>query len=134
MNIRFATTEDFNTLIQYDKHIAPHELAHATGIKHIYIAEENGEFVGWLRYGLFWDNIPFMNMLYILENHRGKGYGTQLTARWEKQMKHLGFNVVMTSTVASEYAQHFYNKLGYSAIGGFTLPDDEYEIIMCKRI
>ena len=134
MNIRFATINDFNILCEHDKHITPHELSLSIGSKHIYIAEENGEFAGWLRYNLFWDNTPFMNMLYILEYYRGKGYGRQLTVHWEKQMKQNGFSVVMTSTVSSEFAQHFYNKLGYKAIGGFTLPKDEYEIIMCKEI
>ena len=134
MNIRFATINDFNFLYEHDKHIAPHELSRSIGIKHIYIVEENGKFVGWLRYGLFWDNTPFMNMLYILEEYRNKGYGRQLTVHWEKQMKQSGFSVVMTSTVSCEYAQHFYNRLGYKTIGGFALPKDEYEIIMSKEI
>ena len=134
MNIRFAIKDDFNILCEYDKHISPHELTRSIDSNHIYIAEENGEFVGWLRYGLFWDNTPFMNMLYILEDYRGKGCGRQLTNLWETHMKQQGFSVVMTSTVSSEYAQHFYNRLGYKTIGGFTLPKDEYEIIMCKEI
>jgi len=29
----------------------------------ILIAEDNGNPIGWLRWGLFWDEIPFMNML-----------------------------------------------------------------------
>ena len=134
MDIRFATLNDFSSLHHHDKHIAASELSRAIDSKHIYIAEENGKFVGWLRYNLFWDNTPFMNMLYILEDYRSKGYGRLLTEYWEKQMKSLGYHTVMTSTVISEYAQHFYSKLGYKTIGGFTLPNEEYEIIMCKEI
>jgi len=29
--------------------------------------------VGWLRFNYFWDNIPFMTMLYFDENYRQKG-------------------------------------------------------------
>ena len=48
----------------------------------------NGEsFIGWLRFNLFWDNIPFMNMLYFLEDYREKGYGSQLASFWEQEMK-----------------------------------------------
>ena len=39
---------------------------------------DNNNFIGWLRFNLFWDNIPFLNMLYFLEEYRRKGYGKQL--------------------------------------------------------
>ena len=39
---------------------------------------EDDKFVGWLRYNLFWDNTPFMNMLYLLDNERGKRNGSRL--------------------------------------------------------
>jgi len=29
--------------------------------------------VGWLRFNYFWDNIPFMTMLYFDESYRQKG-------------------------------------------------------------
>ena len=34
--------------------------------------------VGILRYSLFWDSIPFCNLLYIVEDERGKGGGLML--------------------------------------------------------
>lgn len=45
------------------------------------IAEDNGDLIGWLRWGLFWDNTPMMNMLYLLKGHRNKGYGKEPTTR-----------------------------------------------------
>ena len=90
--------------------------------------------VGWLRYNLFWDNTPFMNMLYILEEFRGEGFGKEFVAFWEVLMKKLGYEIVITSTASDEYAQHFYNKLGYSVIGGFTIVGDPYELILSKKL
>lgn len=133
MNIRLATADDVPVLIKYDKHISTEELALSIKLRRIYIAEKGGSFAGWLRYSMFWDNTPFMNMLYILGEFQNLGIGKSLTQLWENDMKSKGFDTLMTSTVSSEYAQHFYNKLGYYAIGGFTLPGDEYEIIMCKK-
>ena len=109
-------------------------LEHAASLNRVYIAEEDTEFAGWLRYNLFWDNTPFMNMIYILEDYRGKGYGRQLVDFWEEQMKLLDYECVMTSTASDEYAQHFYVKLGYRTVGGFTFKDDPYEIILMKEI
>lgn len=97
------------------------------------MAEENEKFIGWLRYNLFWDNTPFMNMVYLLDESRGKGYGKQLVSYWENEMKKQGYEVVMTSTASDEYAQHFYHKQGYKTIGGFLLGEDPYEMILPKK-
>ncbi len=134
MLIRFAAPEDIALLTEYDKHITKQELENSIRLNRVFIAKENNQLAGWLRYNLFWDNTPFMNMLYLLEDSRGKGFGRQLVQYWENQMKLLGYDVVMTSTQSDEYAQHFYNKLGYSAIGGFLPEDAPYEIILSKKI
>lgn len=134
MEVRFATIDDRNIIAHYDRHISKHELEILIGLNRVYILESENGFIGWLRYNLFWDNTPFMNMLYLLEEYRGKGFGKQFVIYWEEQMKMSGYNVVMTSTASDEYAQHFYNKSGYAAVGGF-LPDGEaYEIILSKTL
>ena len=43
-----------------------------------------------------------------------------MVLHWEEEMRQLGYDSVMTSTASDEYAQHFYRKLGYETIGGFT--------------
>lgn len=82
--IRYATEDDFELLRKYDKHICEIELKYCIKERRILIAFNNDIFIGWLRFNLFWDNIPFMNMLYLLEDYRGKGYGSQLVNFWEK--------------------------------------------------
>lgn len=132
MKIRLAEINDVELLFKYDKHISKAEMINSAELKRIYLAEENGCLVGWLRYNLFWDNTPFMNMLYVFEKYRGKGFGRRLVSFWESDMLRQGFNTFMTSTQADEYAQHFYFKLGYEAIGGFRPDNDIYEIIFAK--
>ncbi|MBU3811743.1 MAG: GNAT family N-acetyltransferase [Candidatus Niameybacter stercoravium] len=100
----------------------------------VLVIEENNHLSGWLRYNLFWDNTPFMNMLYILDDYRGKGYGKALTLFWEEKMKRLGYELVMTSTLSNEGAQHFYRKLGYTDAGSLLLPQEPLEIIFIKSI
>ena len=134
MNIRIAENHDAEVLCQYDKHIDKSELQYIISQNRVVIAEENGIFIGWLRYSLFWDNTPFMNMVYILESYRGKGYGKQIVSYWEEQMRLLNYDCVMTSTASNEYAQHFYVGLGYKTVGGFMFKDDPYEIILIKEI
>lgn len=94
----------------------------------------DGKFAGWRRWNLFWDEIPFMNMLYFLEAYRGKGYGTQMVKFWEREMIKLGYDKVMTSSQANEFAQHFYRKLGYRDAGSFSPFCDDLEIIFTKEL
>ena len=134
MNIRTADLNDIKVLHLNDRHISSIELENIVKLNRVYVMEENGKLVGWLRYSLFWDNTPFMNMLYIFEEYRGKGYGRQAVEYWEEQMKSFGYKTVMTSTASDEYAQHFYNKLGYSTVGGFLLDGEPYEVILSRQL
>ncbi len=134
MKIRNASREDLDRLCEVDHHISRKELEISISLGHVSIAEEDGVMIGWMRYNMFWDNTPFLNMLYLLEGDRGKGYGKKMMEDWEKRMKQSGFSCVMTSTASDEYAQHFYVKLGYKAVGGFTYGTDPYEIIFMKKL
>ena len=75
-----------------------------------------------------------LHTLVISPREKGKGYGKALVEFWEAEMKESGYRMVLTSTQSNEYAQHFYQKLGYEAIGGFMLPGDPYEIIFSKKL
>ena len=121
-------------LKKHDHHISAQELENSIRLGRVYIAEEQGTFVGWLRYNLFWDNTPFMNLLYILDSHRGRGFGRLLVEHWEARMKRAGYGLVITSTQSNEYAQHFYNRMGYTAAGGFLLSGEPYELILEKKL
>ena len=132
--IRFATPADLPWLQAHDHHVAPVELATLVSLGRVLIAQEGDEPVGWLRWNLFWDNTPFMNMLYILEPWQRRGIGRQLVNRWESQAWETGFMAVMTSTQANEEAQHFYRKLGYRDAGVLLLPGEAAEIIFHKEL
>jgi len=90
--------------------------------------------VGWLRFGFFWDTIPFMNQLFILSDYRGKGFGKELVLFWENEMKKLQYKLLLTSTQSDENAQYFYRGLGYKDSGSLFLPDEAPEIFLIKNI
>ncbi|MBR2704874.1 MAG: GNAT family N-acetyltransferase [Clostridia bacterium] len=132
--IRYAELSDLDIISQYDKHISKTELGNSIGLKRVLVMIENEKFVGWMRYNLFWDNTPFMNMLYFLEGERGKGYGSQMIEFWENEMKMQGYDAVLTSTQSNEEAQHFYRKHGYLDSGSLTLPGEPLEILFYKKL
>ena len=134
MTVRTATENDLETISAYDAHISREELGYSISRNRVFLAEEGGKFLGWMRYNLFWDNTPFMNMLYFLDGARRKGNGTRLVSFWESEMRALGYDTVMTSTLADEEGQFFYRRLGYTDSGALFLPGESAEIIFIKKI
>lgn len=134
INIRNANIDDAAMIAQHDKHVASSILHDKIERHEVFVVHDGNAFAGWLRYGLFWDNTPFMNMLFILPEYRSKGIGKQLVLFWEDQMKVKRYKTVLTSTQQNEFAQHFYIALGYKAIGGFNIGDEPFEIIFAKKL
>ena len=103
-------------------------------MQRIIVVYDEDTFVGWLRFNLFWDNTPFMNMLFIQQDYRGQGYGTKLVSFWEEEMKKQKYNFVLTSSQSNEDGQFFYRKNGYIDSGSLLLPDEPLEIIFYKKL
>lgn len=132
--IRYAVPSDLELLAVHDRHIAREELEALLLRKRVLVMFQENQLVGWLRYNLFWDNTPFMNLLYILEGFRGRGLGGLLTGFWEAEMKAQGYKMVLTSSLSDERGQFFYRKHGYVDCGSLMLPEEPLEIIFCKNL
>lgn len=132
--VRPARPEDAELLAEADRHVPRERMEKLVSDGFVLAAFSGDSFAGWLRYGLFWDGIPFMNMLFVLEEYRGNGIGTALVREWERLAAENGYDTVMTSTQANEASQHFYRKMEYRDLGGFTPFGEEFEIIMGKRL
>ncbi|MFF2015757.1 GNAT family N-acetyltransferase [Paenibacillus sp. NPDC058177] len=134
MRIVYATDSDYEYIRNRDQHISESLILTKIKENEIYILRNQDEKnIGWMRYGYFWDNIPFLNMIWIDEPYRAKGLGTQALLFWEEQMKQKGYNLIMTSTQADEEAQHFYRKLGYKDAGCLILDTQPLEILLTKK-
>lgn len=135
LSIRYVQIEDKEFWYSLDRHLPEQEFVNKVSSKTGYILLDNGIPVGLMRYNLFWDTIPFCNLLYIKDAHQRKLCGTKLMEYWEADMKAKGYDRVITSTQANEEAQHFYRKLGYHECGGFILEIGEpMELIMTKKL
>lgn len=125
MTIERALPEQFEAIRRYDNHIPQQQLLDCIRAGYVFAIYLDAQIVGILRYSLFWQTIPFLDLLYLDETVRGKGLGTQAMARWESEMQKQGFSYVMLSTQEDETAYLFYEKLGYRKIGAFLPPEQE---------
>jgi ribosomal protein S18 acetylase RimI-like enzyme len=134
ITIRHAEIADYLWLKKHDIYISEEILKRKIELNEIYVVQDGSELIGWLRYNLFWDSIPFMNMICFLEEYRGKGLGKKLAHYWENEMKEKGFTNVLTSTLSNEEAQHFYRKIGYKKIGEIMYLEEPLEILFHKKL
>lgn len=135
MNISYADQSHFDFLLEHDEHITETMLKRKIAAREVFVVQnKDGTVLGWLRFGYFWDEIPFMNMLYLREGSRRQGIGRKLVGFWETEMKAKGYARVMTSTLSNEQAQHFYRKLGYTDAGSLLFKDEALEIIFMKEL
>ena len=137
MKIKTANINDLGNILKIDRHVPKDRLEKLIGEGFIYLLEDEvkGIIEGVLRYSLFWQTIPFLDLIILNENYRNKGFGTLLMDKWESEMQNQGFKQVMTSTQADETAWQFYEKRGYLNKGGFFPPNQEAkEIIYIKEL
>ncbi|SFS40763.1 hypothetical protein [Paenibacillus sp. 453mf] len=66
MKIDFATEAGYTYIADRDKHIAKSLIASKIRDNEIFILRDSSEVMGWMRYGYFWDNIPFMNLIWLV--------------------------------------------------------------------
>lgn len=130
MEIRIARMEDLPAIGRYDRHIPRERLEECVRMQRAHVLMDSGELVGVLRFSLFWQTIPFLDLLYLDEDYRGRGFGSRMMDDWEREMKKQGYAHAMLSTQEDETAKFFYEKLGYRRIGAFLPPEQEADELM----
>lgn len=118
MEIKINTVNDKDYVMSIDKHVDDNGYNNRVYTKSGYVLWENNQRVGILAYCILWDNLPFINYIFVNEEFRGKGYAKKAILDWEKEMKEKGYKMTLISTQADEGAQYLYRKLGYIDCGG----------------
>ena len=118
MNIKPVEMSDRTFWMSIDTHVNEEGFQGRVYTKAGYVLWENETRIGLMWHCVLWDNLPFLNLLFILPAYRGKGYGAGAMAQWEQEMKKRGFKTLLISTQVDENAQFFYRKIGYVDCGG----------------
>lgn len=101
----------------------------------IILLSDNDQVIGYLRYSLFWNAIPYVDLIYIKKDHRKKGVGKALYAYLEEHLKQQGFHKLMTSSQSNEQDPlSFHKKIGFEPIGSLSKlnSDGSEEIFFLK--
>ena len=127
MEIKVVTESDKEFIMGIDKHVNDTGFANRVYTKSGYVIWEGEKRIGTIVHCVLWDNLPFMNYIYIEEEYRGKGFGKQAVISWENEMRNQGYKMTLISTQVDEEAQHIYRKLGYIDCGGIVFNNTPYD-------
>lgn len=127
MEIKITTDQDKEFVMSIDKHIDDIGYANRVYTKSGYVIWEKNQRIGIISHCVIWDDIPFMNLIWLNEEHRGKGFGKGAILTWEEEMKNRGYKMVLISTQVDEDAQHLYRKLGYVDCGGWVFCNTPFD-------
>ncbi len=136
--IKYVEEKDKEFWYTLDRHLSESEFKKKVADKRGYVILDEEKPIGILRFNMFWDNIPFLTLIYIDSSYHKKGYGRKAMEFWEDEMAKQGYKMIMTSTQADENAQHFYRKLGYKDCGCLVLNipgfEQPLEMFMAKAL
>ena len=133
-SIRYVSKDDKSFWFSLDRHMCENELELKIRDNRGYVICDGDKPIGVMRYNLFWDNTPFLNLIELEKSYQGKGFGKQAMEYWENEMCGLGYETVMTSTLSDEQAQFFYRKIGYKDSGCLLLKNESLEILFVKYL
>ncbi len=122
-----ASREDAALWKKFDRHLPQDAFERKVREEMAWILYIGDEPAGVLRWGMFWDTIPFLNLIFLDEKYRHMGLGRWAVCRWESRMKQQGHGLIMVSTQVDEQAQHFYRRLGYRDMGAIAMDFPGYE-------
>lgn len=127
MEIKVMTGRDRQFVMGIDKHVDDTGYANRVYTKSGYVIWEKDQRIGIIVHCILWDHLPFMNLIYIKEEHRKKGFGKQAILHWEEEMRQQGYKMTLLSTQVNEESQHLYRKLGYIDCGGLVFHDTPFD-------
>lgn len=135
--ISVATDNDIEWLLREDKWIDEGWLRRCVGNLEYLVAKEDTILVGFLRFSMFWGKIPYMDMIRVIPEFRGRGVGAALTGFWETRMREQGASLVMTSSQQDEKEpQTWHLRNGYKEAGILNLSkiQDAAEVFFTKAL
>lgn len=126
MEIKVVTANDKAFVMSLDQDIDDTGYANRVYTKSGYVIWEKDQRIGIITHCILWDKLPFMNLILVQEEHRGKGFAEQIIS-WENEMKNQGYKMTLISTQVDEGAQHLYRKLGYIDCGGLVFDHTPFD-------
>jgi len=119
IEVRFANPTDLDDCIALDHPTMPAEvIKRKIGQREIIVAENAGQLVGYLRLEYLWSLVPYIGLIWVVEDQRQQGIGKTLLCYLEDALREQGHTVLYSSSQANEpEPQAWHRHVGFEECG-----------------
>lgn len=118
ISFRFASPMDVESCLCFDDTISHEHMQQRIEGYEILVASRGDTIIGYLKLQYLWDTKPFLSLIRIAENERGKGIGRHLLEYTCHFLEMNGFKVLFSSSQVNEEApQKWHRKMGFAECG-----------------
>lgn len=119
IKIRFANIKDLNFCKSQDyKHVKRSVLKRRIEEGSVIVAEFGKKKVGYLRIEYLWLSVPYISIVSVAEDYRGKGTGKRMIGFLEKYLTKNGHKFLYSSSQSNEsQPKKWHRKVGFKTCG-----------------
>ncbi len=137
VDIRYGANDDYEWLCENDTYVSSSWVRRCLDHDEYIIAEEEAGILGFIRYSMFWGQIPYMDLIRVLPSMRRKGIGSAMVKFWENEMRKKSAKILMTSSMENEpEPQNWHKRNGFFETGkiGFGILEPVPEVFFVKNL
>ena len=117
LEVRRALPSDVD-IASRDGQLSREQVAALVESGRVYVATRGGERVGYARLEYLWSKIPYLALIFVLEEHRRRGVGRTLLAAIERDAGAEGHTWLYSSSQANEpQPQDWHRRMGFVECG-----------------
>ena len=117
LTLRFATLDDLQ-FVHQDRYITTDVVRRKIEWQEVIVAEIRGELVGYLRLEYLWSVIPYIGLVRVEAEHRGKGVGKAMLRYREDYLREKEYEALYSSSQVNEAeAQRWHRGAGFKECG-----------------
>ena len=119
IKVRFASQTDLDGCIALDHPAMPVEIIkRKVEQREIIVAEKDGQLVGYLRLEYLWSSVPYIALIWVVEDQRQQGIGSAMLRYLENGLRQQGHRALYSSSQANEpEPQAWHRHAGFGECG-----------------
>jgi len=118
IKVRFASQSDLEACFRFDQSDRQDIIENKIGMHEIILAERCGEVIGYLKLEYLWSKLPYIGLMILKPEFRGKGIGVLLLNYLIEFLQLNGYDTLLSSSLINEPAlQKWHRKMGFVECG-----------------
>jgi ribosomal protein S18 acetylase RimI-like enzyme len=116
--VRFANQNDLEACIMFDHSDRQDIIENKIDMHEIIVAERCGVVIGYLKLEYIWSKLPYISLIILKADFRGKGIGTLMLNYLKEFLQLNGYETLLSSSQVNETEpQMWHRKIGFVECG-----------------